>query len=188
MENKLVVKSTELFKDFEVWESFSELVKLIPSIKSYWMKKYIEQLKTIKKPDTWSFNSRVNGGVWYLSSNKDKEGSMGIWIEDTTFSLWANSDIYDISSIEDLLNRDEFSSLKNLFEDSEPSNFPAGYIFRITNAFQFESYATLDDDQFKWLTGNKPELIIGQLNERLQNFFTPEITELFQKINDSSKK
>lgn len=188
MENKLVVKSTELFKDFEVWESFSELVKLMPSIKSYWMKKFIEQLKTIKKPDTWSFNSKGNGGVWYLSSNIEKDGSLGIWIEDTTLSLWANSSLYDIVKIEDMINSEEFFSLKNLFLDSETSNFPEGYIFRTNDVFQFESYASLDDDQFKWLAGNKPEMLVDQLNERLQNFFTPEITELFQKINDATRR
>lgn len=186
MENKLIRQSSELFKDLETWESFIELQKILPQITKSWISKFSKELIKINVPTTWYFQRRENGGVWYLSSESKQEKSLGLWIENEQFSLWADQNQYKIETIKELINQDEFVALKEQFKESEISAGRDAYIFREKSAFQYESIS-LDSNLFAWVAGNDPQVIVDQLNEKLQIFFTPEITAIFQKINDAAR-
>jgi hypothetical protein len=186
MENKLIIQSSELFKDFETWESFIELQRIIPQIKNSWISKFSKELIQINVPPTWNFKRKENGGVWFLSSETKKEKSLGLWIENEQFSLWADQNQFDIEIIKSLIKQNEFVALKEQFKESEISEGRDAYIIREKGTFQYESIS-LESNSFAWVAGNKPEIIVNQLNEKLQNFFTPEITAMFQKINDAAR-
>lgn len=186
MENKLISQSSELFKDIETWESFIELQRILPQIKNSWISKFSKELIKINVPPTWNFQKKWNGGVWFLSSESKQEKSLGLWIENEQFSLWADQNQFKIETIKELINQDEFLALKEQFIESEITAAREAYIFKEKGSFQFDSIP-LDSDSFMWVAGNKPEIIVKQLSEKLQNFFSPEITAMFQKINDAAR-
>jgi hypothetical protein len=186
MENKLISQSSELFKDIETWESFIELQRILPQIKNSWISKFSKELIKINVPPTWNFQKEWNGGVWFLSSESKKTKSLGLWIENEEFSLWADQNQFKIDIIKKLINQEEFAALKDQFKESEITTGNHPYIFKEKAAFQYESIS-LESNSFAWVAGNKPEIIVNQLNEKLQNFFTPEITAMFQKINDAAR-
>jgi hypothetical protein len=186
MENKLISQSSELFKDIETLESFLELQRIFPKIKQSWISMFSKELIKINVPHTWNFKRKENGGVWFLSSESKQEGSLGLWIENDQFSLWANQNQFDIEKVKNLIKQDEFVALKEQFKVSEISIGRDAYIYREAGIFQYESIS-LDSNLFAWVAGNKPKIIVNQLTEKLQNFFSPEITAMFQKINDAAR-
>jgi len=188
MENKLISQSSELFKDIETFESFLELQKIFPKIEEFWKSKYLKELYNIKTPPSWKFKrkEKENGGVWFLSSEVKEEYSLGIWIENDQFSLWANQDHFNIVKIKELIKLDDFSPIKEQFKESDILIGRDSYILKEQGKFQFDSIP-LESNLFMWAAGNYPQVIVNQLDEKLQNFFTPEITALFQKINDAAR-
>lgn len=188
MENKLISQSSELFKDFETWDSFIELQKILPQITKLWKSRFLKELYNIKTPPSWNFKrkEKENGGVWFLSSEVKQDFSLGIWIENDQFSLWADQNQFDIDIIKELIQLDDFAPIKEQFKESDILIGRGSYILKEEGKFQFDSI-TLDSDSFMWVAGNKPEIIVKQLSEKLQNFFSPEITAMFQKINDAAR-
>jgi hypothetical protein len=186
MENKLIIQSSELFKDIETLESFLELQRIFPNIKQSWITKFSKELIKINVPSTWNFQKKWDGGVWFLSSESKKEKSLSLWIENEQFSLWADQNQFKIDIIKELINQEEFVALKEQFIESEITAGREAYIFKEKDSFQYESIS-LDSNLFAWVAGNYPQVIVNQLDEKLQNFFTPEITAMFQKINDAAR-
>jgi hypothetical protein len=190
MEDKLIAQSAELFKDEETWNSFIELQKILPKIKNYWIKSFADYLNKykIENPPTWKYKVKNNGAVWFLANETDEYSSLGIWIENGVFSIWAQTSSFKVDDIKILLQEDRFAPIKNLFPNSEINGGRDGYIIKDPNPFVDESTSPLNDDQFVWLCKDKPEILREQLENKMAEFFTEEITTLIQELNNVTKK
>jgi hypothetical protein len=189
MEDKLIKQSADLFKDEENWTSFTELQKLIPKIKIHWITNFVQQeLKKIETPKSWKAAVKHNGGVWFLSDETKGQWSLGIWIENDQFSMWADSSSFHIDKIKRLLAEETYSPLKNLFPKSSINTGRDSYIIKDSTVFEDESTSPLSSDQFAWTAGHKPELIREQLQKKLNEFFNPEIEALIRQLNYESRK
>ena len=190
MEDKLIVQSAELFKDEETWSSFIELQKIIPKIKSYWIKSFADYLNKnkIENPSTWKFKVWPTGGVWYLSNEPKENHSLGIWIENGVFSIWAQSSSFKIDVIKEMLRNDRFSPIKNLFPNSEINSGSDGYIIKDLTPFEDDSTIPLNNDQFAWYCKHQPDILKEQLSNKLNEFFTEDVTALIQELNNESRK
>ena len=126
--------------------------------------------------------------MWFLTEELEGANSLSIWIENENFSLWANQNKFNTTDLKKKICEKEFSVLRDLFPDIEITEEKDPYIFKELGNFIYESYNSLSFEQFIWLAGNKPDVILSQINERLKQFFTLEVTELFKKLNNATRK
>jgi hypothetical protein len=194
MHQELIKQAMGLFDTPEKWNTFLELVWQKDSIRNQWYNVLKEaanrHFTTIDVVSGWAFNSwGICDMHWYLSKFGDKSIRlhMGWGLE---LSLIVDGDFFDLLKVNELIKNEKysvilsaFSRIDRTYEGNRIAIEARNYIFNSPYDSRF------DWDRLAWFAGNKTELFINQIADKVNRFRKDSnITNLLNELNAETSK
>lgn len=164
------------FKDKKQdWKDFVEASKYIEKLKSDWFQSFAQKLDTLRSPD-WKFDKESNDFRWFLSDWND---SLSFLYEPTKgLTIWKSEFAKDKKKFEGRF-KDLFANDFDLDEDNA-----SNYIMKFTDS----SIIYEDVNQFQWIMGNNPDVILNVIRPILITYMQKkEVIEFFREIDNETK-
>lgn len=199
MTEEMLQKAMALFDTPEKWNAFVELSHERDFIRNRWFKKLQQKLVSLSFADDehpeWICSIWNDWDIeWRLKSFDNKYLSFHTWAG-FNCRLWIrNVDDGTREKVYAYLESDvRFSQMCSFYElvniNKKPSEVPwdAHFIFNFSKDFNNRSWDAMVRS-FAWHAGNDTDNVARQIMEQVDKIRTPEMTDLFRKVDELLNK
>jgi hypothetical protein len=197
MSEEVIKQAMNLFDKVEKWDAFLELSnKRGDIINRYFgrLKSRINQLSVNNESISWNLLINTQESYrWYI--NDVGPNSICINWDLNCFRLWCDPNFRDAGKAKRLLTQSEFLPIRNCFQNLDTISNPViHHFFEDRNRFSFSdglSYSVIEAenrDKLSWFAGNKTDEMAKLIMDKVNRFWTPEITQLLRELNAECKK
>ena len=176
-EKTIMKELKDYFEDKEQdWKDFVTASEYIVKLISEWFQSFSQKLDSIRLMN-WKFDKESNDFRWFLS---DWNNSLSFVYEPTIgLTIWKSEFKKDKKEYESRF--EEFFANDFDLEEDATSNY-------VMNFKDNESIIYNDTNEFHWIMGNKPELILDIIEPILKTYMgKEEVVNFFKDINDKTK-
>jgi hypothetical protein len=197
MSQEIFNQAEKFFEKKEEWYSFLNLWEYRDGIFWNWFAKCKQELNRrfqdieIDERNKWLFVSWGNFDFkWYLE--ECGTDSLGIYLQNSIFQLYANGNLYDVEEITKLLQQKKYAPIAGAFERQDeicPGNSWAKVLERGNFRFGDDYDGHFDNPRLAWYANFKTEEFADQIVRKVNRFRNnEEITNLILEINEKTKK
>ena len=181
---------TEVFPEFEKWDSFLELIHQKGNIINYFISGYRSKLKEkfAIEFNTWKVDFDDSLEVFFYPSGYPYRKSLELWIENGfQLSFWINMEFFDVEKVKVLVNNEKFileTILTHSVTISDLANDP--YIFKVNIDYDLPFNVQRNYDKLVFFANKElPDEILRVIRPIITN---DRIIELFHTVNTQCLK